>query len=148
MGVRLVGVGVETFGYKDFYDGNFWAGELFVNEGKTIHKALRLAKKGITSGFGLFNSTARKRIKESKDRGFEGNLKGDGFQLGGTFVFDIGGDLLYEFRQENYGEHAPLGDILEALGGNAADAPDTSDISAPEPRSESECPGDKEELML
>lgn len=142
---------METFGYKEFADGGYWDGDLTVNEGKTIHKALNLKKKGLTSGFGLFASSVRREHSRSKARGFTGNLKGDGFQLGATFVLDQGGELLYAFYQKNYGDQAPLEDIIVAAGGSPDDVPaNIGDVVPPTPvdPEASDVPLDDEEVQF
>ncbi len=42
-------------------------------------------------------------------------IQGDAFQLGGTFVFDGEGEVLYEHRSREAGDHAPLDDLIKAL---------------------------------
>ena len=45
-----------------------------------------------------------------------GNLKGDGYQNGGTLVVGAGGKVLFSFVQEQPSDHAEPADILKALG--------------------------------
>ena len=77
----------------------YWSGELYIDEGKKIYSRLGLQSKGITSGFGLLSSAVRENSKRASKAGIEGNLKGDGFQLGATYVIDENGSLLAEFKQ-------------------------------------------------
>ena len=48
--------------------------------------------------------------------GIKGDMKGDGFQNGGTLVVAQGGKLLYEYRHEDAAEHISAEEILKALG--------------------------------
>lgn len=47
--------------------------------------------------------------------GIKGDLKGDGFQNGGTLIVDKNGKQLYEYRQEDASEHISAEEILKAL---------------------------------
>lgn len=42
-------------------------------------------------------------------------IEGDPFQLGGTFAFAVGGDLLYAHRSGAAGDHAPIDALVTAL---------------------------------
>ena len=55
-------------------------------------------------------------IKKTKDT--PGDFKGDGRQLGGTFVWAKGGETLLDFREAHFGDHPTNVAILEALGLN------------------------------
>ena len=45
-----------------------------------------------------------------------GDLKGDGYQNGGTLVVAAGGKVLFSYLQEDPADHADPQDILKALG--------------------------------
>ncbi len=45
-----------------------------------------------------------------------GNLSGDGFQLGGTFIIEKGGRVLLEHRQQYYGHEVALNTVRSTLG--------------------------------
>ena len=47
--------------------------------------------------------------------GISGDMKGDGFQNGGTLIVDKKGKQLYEYRQEDAAEHISAEEILKAL---------------------------------
>ena len=47
--------------------------------------------------------------------GITGDMKGDGFQNGGTLIVDKNGKQLYEYRQEDAAEHISAEEILKAL---------------------------------
>lgn len=85
--VGLVGVGLEKFGLEEFQTGNFFSGDLYVDQGKKAYQTLGLPYlgwiKGITS---LFSSSSKAWMDETKKMGVQGNLRGDGFQLGATYV--------------------------------------------------------------
>jgi len=116
--VRLVGVGLEYFGVEDFVEGKFWGAEndceLFVDKGKKLYKQLQLTVAPITSVISAKVRVARKKYGKTP-----GNLKGDGLQLGATYVVDKGGVVLMEYRQKHFGDHPPNNMVLEALGINS-----------------------------
>ncbi len=47
-------------------------------------------------------------------------VQGDAWQLGGVFVFRTGGELAYQYRSREAGDHAPARDVLAALRTNGA----------------------------
>lgn len=61
--VKNVGVGLEEFGLKDFVDGNFFNGDLYVDVGKKTYKDMGYKRFG-TIGvlMSLFNKRARDAI--------------------------------------------------------------------------------------
>lgn len=70
--------GIEKVGLEDFQKGGFWKGELYIDNGKKIHKALDIHKVGILGSVKMFvtNKAMKDAIKKTKDT--PGNLKGDG----------------------------------------------------------------------
>lgn len=85
--VGFVGVGLERLGVEEFQSGNFFSGDLFIDEGKKAYRLLDLPYLGWIRGImGVFSRSAKAWNDETKKMGVEGNLKGDGFQLGGTYV--------------------------------------------------------------
>lgn len=109
-------LGIEKVGLEDFQKGGFWKGELYIDNGKKIHKALNIQKVGILSSVKMMvsNKSVKDAIKKTKDT--PGDFKGDGRQLGATFVLAKGGETLLDFRQEHFGDHPSNAAILEALG--------------------------------
>eukprot|EP01135_Chromosphaera_perkinsii_P006368 Nk52_evm97s485 gene=Nk52_evmTU97s485 len=114
VGVRVVGVGLEKLGLEEFVEGKYWNSDLMIDESKALYNDLGCKRNTIWNGFGMFNSGFWKGVKESKN--VDGNLQGDGWQMGGAFVIDKEGKFLYSFRQSNYGEHADPIAMLKALG--------------------------------
>lgn len=118
LGASLICVGHEKFGEgsdsdRSFEAGHYFSGPVYVNEGKELYSAL-FQRKGLLSGFGIFDMS-KERMKQVKERGTTGNLKGDGFQLGGTIVLQPDGTVKLFHQQKYYGDDATNEDILEAL---------------------------------
>lgn len=116
--VRLIGIGLEDFGLEDFQTGKYWDGELYIDTKKETYKSIGFKRYNVLSILAaVVSAKARAAINKSKEWGIQGNMKGDGFQTGGTLIVSKGGsEVLMNFRQEAPGDHASLVDILKALG--------------------------------
>jgi prostamide/prostaglandin F2alpha synthase len=85
--VGLVGVGLEKLGLEEFQEGNYFSGDLYVDQGKKAYRLLDLPYLGWLKGIvELFSRSSKAWSEETKKMGVQGNLKGDGFQLGATYV--------------------------------------------------------------
>lgn len=112
--IRLVGVGLGYNSADGFCESKVWEGiELYVDENKELYKALGLGQGGVRM---LMEADVVAANKLAKDRNVGGNMKGDGWQLGGTYVVDKGGDVLLEFQQAKFGDHPTREDLLKACG--------------------------------
>ncbi|GBL76208.1 Prostamide/prostaglandin F synthase [Araneus ventricosus] len=61
--VRLVGIGVEEIGVKEFIDGKFFAGDLFIDVEKKCYKDLQYKRYGILNLIpALFAKTSRDAV--------------------------------------------------------------------------------------
>lgn len=116
MGVRLVGVGLETFGYDEFAAGGFFSGEIYIDEKAAGYKKLSMPSLGLFSSIGslLTDKSVRKAHAFATERGISGNLKGNGSQLGAVFVV-VDGKQVFAHRQQGYGDHPENESIMEAL---------------------------------
>lgn len=114
--IRVVAVGIEKLGMEEFLEGGYWKGELYIDDGKKILKALDIKSVGILSTIAMI--VANKDVKDAakKSKHIPGNFKGDGRQLGGTFAIAKGGEILMDFRQKNFADHPSIESMLEAFG--------------------------------
>ncbi len=55
------------------------------------------------------------QTSKAKSMNITGDMKGDGFQNGGSLVVDKNGKMLYEYRQEDAAEHISAEEIFKAL---------------------------------
>lgn len=60
--VRLVGIGMDQVGLDDFVEGNYFAGELYIDPGKETYKALGYKR---LSYFGVITSFFSKATREA-----------------------------------------------------------------------------------
>lgn len=117
IGVSVVALSFERYAEGSdtdysFEKGNFWTGDIYSID-KEVYSEL-FVRKGLFDGFyGLMdiNKAVRNKVRA---QGVSGNLKGDGFQLGGQFVVNTTGEVVFEHRQKSYGDNAELDELLEA----------------------------------
>lgn len=115
-GARLVCLSFEAFGEgsdrdRSFTKYSFWNGEIYTIE-KIVYEEL-FGRKGLLDNFFGLLDIDKEAYERSKST--PGNMKGDGFQLGGQFVLAPGGKILLEHRQKLFGDDAKLVDIFEKV---------------------------------
>jgi len=110
----MVAVGCQMEGWKEFRDGKFFSGDVFVDESKEAFMALGLRRSGLSDGYGFFDPASWAAVYRSWQRGVQGDLKGDGFQMGGTFVI-VGGKCVYDHRMQSPGDKPDVDEIEAAL---------------------------------
>lgn len=108
----MVALGHEMLGIGEFYTGRYWKGDLFVDKQKTIFQKLGAGKGSL---LGLLSKETLAAGKVATDRGTEGNLEGDGFQLGGVWVFAADGTCTYSYLSKNFGDHPTTAKVLEEV---------------------------------
>jgi prostamide/prostaglandin F2alpha synthase len=115
-GARLVCLSFEAFGEGSDFDRSFtkysfWNGPIYTID-KSVYQELFGRKGMLDNFFGLLDidKEAYERSKQTP-----GNLKGDGFQLGGQYVVSKQGKILLEHKQKLFGDDAKLQDIFTAL---------------------------------
>lgn len=118
-------MGFERVGMDDFVKANVWDEKhLFVDENKnsdngssgSVLYSLMGAKRGnAMSLFGLLlNKKTYTLSSRAKKENIEGDMTtGDGLQLGGVFIFDKDGKLVFEHLQKNFTDHPTPEDVLK-----------------------------------
>lgn len=116
---KLIGVGVEKLGVEEFIEGNFFSGDLYIDEGKKSYADLGFNRMGIMGIFGaVISRAARAAQNRAKALGLGGDLKGDGYQNGGALVVEKGGEKpLLVYVQKDAPDHASNKDILKVYPG-------------------------------
>lgn len=115
-GARLVCISFEAFGEGSDFDRSFtkysfWNGPVYTVD-KIVYEEL-FGRKGLLDNFFGLLDVDKQAYERSKS--VPGNLKGDGFQLGGQFVVAKGGKILLDHRQKLFGDDATLVDIFDSL---------------------------------
>ncbi|XP_052186051.1 uncharacterized protein LOC127797300 [Diospyros lotus] len=117
LGVRLFAILHEEIEgeVNDFWP-RYWGGVILFDKGMDFFKALgggKLLKDKFISGF-LLNPRAISNYKRAKAIGLESNFRGEGEIKGGLFVVGKGrSGIAYQFIERNFGDWAPLAEILE-----------------------------------
>ncbi|XP_041809539.1 prostamide/prostaglandin F synthase [Chelmon rostratus] len=117
-GVVLVGIGPEELGLKEFKEGGFFKGSVYVDEQKKSYKDLGFKRYTAVS---VVPAALGKKVRDvaakAKADGIQGNFSGDLLQSGGMLIVAKGGEkVLLHFIQDSPGDHLPLEDISKALG--------------------------------
>ncbi len=104
--VNYLGGFVDRFGrdlaiYTDPRRSSYRAMEL--RRGQSLKDSLKMTARGA-------QALAKGHI--------QGRLQGNAAQMGGTFVIDRDGRLLYSHRDQYAGDHAKVGPVIEALDPN------------------------------
>ncbi|KAI5622936.1 prostamide/prostaglandin F synthase, partial [Silurus asotus] len=123
--VALVGIGPEETGLKEFMDGGFFKGDIYIDETKQCYKELGFKR---YNAFNLLPAALGKQVREiaskASNEGIQGNFSGDLLQSGGMLIVAKGGEkVLLHFIQETPGDLVPLIDITKALGISASVQP-------------------------
>ncbi|XP_073966027.1 prostamide/prostaglandin F synthase-like isoform X1 [Choristoneura fumiferana] len=115
--IKLVGVGVEDAGSKEFVDGKYFDGELFYVEDLATYQKLGFKRFNTVSIVtSLFWKQSRDAIFKGRGMGLGGDLKGDWVQTGGALLVEKGGNVLKHFVQTGPGDHYSNQDILKTFG--------------------------------
>ncbi|XP_051786398.1 prostamide/prostaglandin F synthase isoform X1 [Erpetoichthys calabaricus] len=117
-GVGLVGVAPEEVGLQEFKEGNFFQGELYIDEQKQCYRDLAFKRYGMLSVLpAALGKKVRKVVNKANAQGISGNFKGDLLQSGGMLIVSQGGDkVLLHFTQDSPGDYVPLETIIQSLG--------------------------------
>jgi len=115
--VRLVGIGVETLGLQQFLEGNFFAGEMFIDTKKECYKRLAYKRYNVVSILpAIFGSSGRAAIAKARAANVGNNYEGDGMQNGGVLIVSPGGEkTLLSWSQPDPGTHIDPKIILDTL---------------------------------
>lgn len=116
--VHLVGVGPEELGVKEFMDGQYFKGDLFIDEKKQCYKDLGFKRyNAINLLPAALGQKVRQIVTQANKDGISGNFTGDVMQSGGLLIVSKGGEkVLFHFVQDSPGDHVPLDTICQVLG--------------------------------
>lgn len=124
--IRLIGVGLEELGVEEFVKGDFFAGELFIDTNKKSFSDLGYRRLNILNVIpSILSKKARDAMSRAKGMGIGGDMRGDGFQNGGTMVVSAGGSpVLLDFRQDSPADHVDNSKVLKVLAISSEDKTD------------------------
>ncbi|KAL6068797.1 Peroxiredoxin-like 2 activated in M-CSF stimulated monocytes [Balamuthia mandrillaris] len=112
--VALVGIGHELLGVEEFLAGGYWKGDhLLLDTRRQLYQAFGASRSSV---LGLLRPSFWSAASRADGKGFKGDLAGDGWQLGGTFVVDCqSGELVFQHHQQGFGEHADLDQLMQSV---------------------------------
>lgn len=113
---------------KEFIDGKFFEGDVFVDEGRKSYAALDFKTMSYLQLIpAVLSAASRAAQAQAKALGLGGNLDGEKYQNGGCLVIEKGGGdkPLLHYIQQGAPDHVPNADVLKALGINAEAPPAT-----------------------
>ncbi|XP_029006994.1 prostamide/prostaglandin F synthase isoform X1 [Betta splendens] len=116
-GIALVGIGPEEVGLKEFKEGGFFKGSIYVDEKKKCYKDLGFKR---YTALSVVPAALGKKVRDGAAKasaeGIQGNFSGDLLQSGGMLIVAKGGEkVLLHFIQDSPGDIVPLEDISSAL---------------------------------
>ncbi|CAH2319641.1 prostamide prostaglandin F synthase [Pelobates cultripes] len=116
--IRLIGVAPEDVGLKEFLDGNFFSGEIYLDEAKQSYRELGFKRYNPLSVVpAALGKKVRDVVTKANADGVQGNFTGDLLQSGGMLIVSKGGEkVLLHFIQDSPGDHLPLETIVKTLG--------------------------------
>jgi prostamide/prostaglandin F2alpha synthase len=123
-GIKLVAVGLEQFGAREFVEGQFFDGEVYIDEQKQTYRDLGYKRfNWISIWKAILSAVSRRAHSEARARNLSGNLAGDGLQNGGLLIVAKGGgQVLLNHCEETPGDHVVNSVILDTLGISPAEA--------------------------
>jgi len=108
---NLVGVVHEDLGVAEFR-GFFPGGRVFLDQQRRLFEALGSRWLG---GSGFLRPSVWRNVVRAKLSGVQGNSEGEGRLLGGVVVIGPGEQgVLYVHKEEVWGDHAPVDEVLAA----------------------------------
>ncbi|XP_035450890.1 prostamide/prostaglandin F synthase isoform X2 [Spodoptera frugiperda] len=135
--VKLIGIGVEEAGSKDFVNGKYFDGDLYYVDNISTYQLLGFKRFNVVTIItSLFWKQSRDAIFKGRGMGLETDLIGDGLQNGGALFVKNGGKLLFHFVQMGPADRYPNQDVLEHFGLENEYNPETMANKKPE---EKEC---------
>lgn len=107
-------IGLAHLDYNLFEEENIVPdGNVFIDESKKTYNLMNFSKMGFLSGYGMMNPKVLVGAFSASKRGFKGNLRGDGLQLGGTIIVDKYGNIVYSHDQKNYTDYPKEDDLIK-----------------------------------
>jgi hypothetical protein len=100
------------------FRAKFWPGDIYLDNNLAFFSAVGGGKPRSMGIMSLLNpfSKAMKNYSRSKKTVSESNFTGNGLTGGGFIVVATGGQRAeYAFQEKNFGDHAPVEDILSAV---------------------------------
>ncbi|KAI9297729.1 hypothetical protein K502DRAFT_356061 [Neoconidiobolus thromboides FSU 785] len=118
--VGLVAITHEDVDSSVFITSGYWNWDIYMDYERKVYKAAGLHKVSLSYIFYVL----RKRILKSlvgflRDKGIPNTIqKGSIRQLGGTFVINPRGEIIYSFKAKKFGQFPSIKEIYGLIGGD------------------------------
>jgi len=109
LNIRLLAVVHEAKGTDEFRR-DYFKGDIFLDTKKDFFSKILGDRWLGASGFLM--PSVHANLKRAKAKNFVGNMEGEGRLLGGVLIVKDS-TILYQFREEVWGDHAPLATVRE-----------------------------------
>ena len=114
--IGAAAIGLANLDYEDFVKGNYFnIGKIYIDKKKATYESLDLEKMTFLSGFGMLDPRVYMYGYKASKKGISGNMKGDGFQLGGTFIVDKKGNIIFSYVQQSYTDHPTFENLKKSI---------------------------------
>lgn len=128
-GGQVVCMSFEFFGEgsdsdRSFETLGFWKGPMYTID-QSVYAEL-FGRKGLMDGFYGLLDMKKEAVEKAKNT--PGNFKGDGFQLGGQFVVNTDGTVVFEHRQKLFGDDAEFEELYLAISSCLPPSPVSSPV--------------------
>lgn len=106
---------VKENGGTDEFKEKYWADSVYVDEQQSLFKGIhddKQVKSATILNFALPSFWGN--VQRASKLGYEGNMVGEGFVLGGLLIFAEDGSIHYKYPEKDWGDHAPLKEVWDA----------------------------------
>lgn len=112
-GINLMMIVKDEVGIQDFAQ-NYWKDDVYLDEESNFYKVVGDGdvKKANVVGMAM-SHRFWSHMASSLWAGYSGNMKGEGFILGGMLIISSMGEIVYKFSEEMPGDTPPIQDILD-----------------------------------
>ncbi|KAI9297718.1 hypothetical protein K502DRAFT_281522, partial [Neoconidiobolus thromboides FSU 785] len=121
-GIGLAAVVFEDVDLKSFLSCGYWRWDIYIDPERNVYKAAGLTK--VTRMYHMscmVNKYIMKLMLNLNLNGMVINFKGDLRQLGGTFVINTNGEIVYDFRPKKFAMYPSMKEIYASVGGDPED---------------------------
>ncbi|KAI9297714.1 hypothetical protein K502DRAFT_300423 [Neoconidiobolus thromboides FSU 785] len=117
--VRLIAIAFEDVDLHSFLSLGYWRWDIYLDPERKVYKAAGLKRASRLHQLScLLSKHFMKLLSNLKSKGISNNFTGDLRQLGGTFVIDPDGKLIYDFRPNKMAHFPSLREIYALIGGD------------------------------
>ncbi len=112
--IKLYGFGPEETSLKEFKEKKFFPYPIFIPKiGRKFYRKFDIKNPGFLKCFGFCNKNLLKNYDKAKNLGY--NFKGKFSQMGGTFIVNNKGKVLFNYIEKYLGDHCPSQEINSAF---------------------------------